>query len=78
MLSKIFPNNEHVMERLLRVAVGLGLLSLVFFGPQTYWGLFGVVPLLTGVVGSCPVYTLFGISTCRISATKPGPAVGKS
>jgi hypothetical protein len=71
MLSKLFPNNEHAIDRVLRIVIGLGLLSLVFVGPQTYWGLVGILPLVTGLVGTCPAYTLFGLSTCRtkISAT---------
>jgi hypothetical protein len=67
MLAKIFPKNEHIIERVVRVILGLGLLSLVFFGPQTWWGLLGIVPLATGALGSCPAYTLFGWSTCRMS-----------
>ena len=67
MLSKLFPSNEHVIERILRVVVGLGLLSLIFVGPQSYWGLLGILPLVTGLAGTCPVYTLFGISTCKTS-----------
>jgi len=65
MLAKLFPANEHPLERALRVAVGLVVLSLVVVGPKTPWGLLGIVPLLTGLLGSCPLYTLFGISTCR-------------
>lgn len=67
MLEKVFPKNEHTVERVLRVLVGLGLLGLVFFGPKTAWGWIGILPLVTGLVGSCPAYTLFGISTCRRS-----------
>lgn len=59
--------NEGNFDRGLRVLVGLGLLSLVFVGPQTLWGLFGLVPLLTGVMGFCPLYKVFGISTCPMS-----------
>ncbi|MCA9521700.1 MAG: DUF2892 domain-containing protein [Myxococcales bacterium] len=70
MASNILPNNEHVVERVLRVGLGAGLLSLVVAGPQTMWGFIGLVPLLTGLVGSCPLYTLFGISTCRKKATR--------
>ena len=70
MSSKIFPQNEHKVERALRVVAGLVLLSLVFFGPQTLWGLIGIVPLATGLLGSCPLYTLFGISTCSIRPAK--------
>lgn len=65
MLSKLFPRNEHTLERVVRVAVGVGALSLVFVGPQTPWGYLGIVPLATGLLGSCPLYTLFGVSTCR-------------
>jgi len=65
MLSKLFPNNEHAVERAVRVVLGLAVLSLVVVGPHTPWGLLGAVPLLTGLIGSCPLYTLFGVSTCR-------------
>ncbi|MBL9119696.1 MAG: DUF2892 domain-containing protein [Phycisphaerae bacterium] len=63
-MSSILPNNEHPVERVLRVLIGLGLLSIVFVGPQTLWGLIGIVPLLTGLLGSCPLYTMVGLSTC--------------
>jgi hypothetical protein len=72
-LSRILPRNEHVLERALRVIIGLGLLSLVFIGPQTPWGFLGIVPLLTGLLGSCPAYTLCGVSTCRIKGSKDQP-----
>ncbi len=55
---------EHPVERVLRALVGLAILSLVFFGPRTAWGWIGLLPLLTGVTGLCPLYTLLGISTC--------------
>jgi hypothetical protein len=67
MLNSILPRNEGTADRVLRVAAGIGLLSLVFVGPQTLWGLVGLVPLTTGLVGSCPVYTLFGMSTCKVN-----------
>lgn len=53
------------LDRILRIAVGLGLIALVFVGPQTPWGWVGVVPLLTGLIGACPLYTLLGIRTCQ-------------
>jgi hypothetical protein len=62
--KQLIPTNEHPVERALRVVIGLVLLSLVFVGPRTYWGLLGLVPLATGILGSCPLYTLFGLSTC--------------
>lgn len=55
------------LDRALRVILGLGLLSLVFVGPQTLWGLVGIVPLATAAIGFCPVYRLFGIRTCRMA-----------
>ncbi len=52
------------IDRILRILVGLGLLSIVFVGPQTPWGWIGVIPLFTALVGFCPVYRLIGLSTC--------------
>lgn len=56
--------NESSADRLLRVVVGIVLLSLTFLGPKTLWGLVGLVPLLTGLAGFCPLYRVLGISTC--------------
>ena len=50
-------------DKVLRIVVGLVLLALVFVGPKTPLGWFGIVPLLTGLTGFCPLYTLLGIST---------------
>lgn len=60
----LLPRNEHPTERVVRVLLGLGLLAIAFVGPQTPWGWLGLVPLITGLVGSCPIYTLLGASTC--------------
>lgn len=57
--------NIGTIDRVLRVIVGLALLSLVFVGPQSLWGLVGLVPLLTGLVRVCPLYTLLGVRTCK-------------
>lgn len=65
MLEKILPANEHAVDRGVRVVLGLVLLSLTFMGPRTWWGLVGILPLLTGLVGSCPLYTLLGMGTAR-------------
>lgn len=54
------------IDRILRIVVGLALLSLVFIGPQTLWGLVGLVPLGTALMGFCPAYTIFGINTCPV------------
>ena len=53
------------LDRILRAIVGLVLLSLVFVGPKTYWGLLGLIPLGTSVIGICPAYLPFGIKTCK-------------
>jgi hypothetical protein len=63
-MANLLPTNEHPVERVLRVILGLGVMSLVFMGPKTPWGYLGLVPLATGLLGSCPLYTLFGWSTC--------------
>jgi hypothetical protein len=58
--------NEAVWDRMIRVVLGGGLVSLVFVGPQTLWGVVGILPLVTGLAGYCPLYQLLGLSTCPI------------
>lgn len=48
--------NESSIDRALRIVLGIVVLSLVVVGPQTMWGLLGLVPLLTGLIGFCPLY----------------------
>ena len=62
----MFKANVGGLDRILRVVVGLGLVAIVFVGPQTPWGWVGVVPLLTGLIGTCPIYSMLGISTCPV------------
>ncbi|MCS7228614.1 MAG: DUF2892 domain-containing protein [Candidatus Kryptonium sp.] len=59
--------NEATWDRILRVIIGLFLLSFLFWmeGSSKYWGLIGLVPLITGLIGYCPAYSLFKISTRR-------------
>jgi len=52
------------IDRVLRILVGLALISLVFVGPKIIWGWVGVVPLLTGIFKFCPAYKLLGVNTC--------------
>ncbi len=52
------------IDRILRIIIGLGLISLVFVGPQTPWGWIGAIPLLSAIVGFCPAYRLIGMNTC--------------
>lgn len=59
-------NVGHV-DRIARIGVGLILLALVFVGPKTPWGWIGLVPLLTGLIRWCPLYTLLSLNTCPTS-----------
>jgi hypothetical protein len=58
--------NEGTVDRALRVIVGLVLLGLAVQGMYTPWTWIGIVPLLTGLVGVCPLYGLLGIRTCKM------------
>lgn len=60
----MFKANVGTLDRSLRVLVGLVLLVLVGMQEIGLWGLVGLVPLGTGLLGFCPLYTLLGISTC--------------
>ncbi|MFT7771738.1 DUF2892 domain-containing protein [Roseateles sp.] len=57
--------NEGTVDRGLRVVAGLALIALAATGTVGAWGWIGVVPLLTGIVGWCPLYAVLGINTCR-------------
>lgn len=70
MQTALLKQNVGPADRALRIVVGLGLLSLVFLGPKTPWGWLGLIPLATALVGSCPLYTVLGLSTCP---ARPAP-----
>ncbi|HEY4665539.1 MAG TPA: DUF2892 domain-containing protein [Comamonas sp.] len=53
-------------DRWLRIVVGLVLIVLAATGTVGWWGWLGVVPLLTGIVRFCPLYTLLGVSSCPL------------
>lgn len=59
------PKNVGQIDRVVRIIVGIALLTLVFVGPHTPWGWLGLVPLLTAFVGFCPLYSLLRIRTRR-------------
>lgn len=65
-MKTLFPSNENTIDRAVRLVLGVALLPLAFVGPQTPWAYLALIPIVTGLVGSCPIYTLFGISTCPI------------
>lgn len=62
--------NEGTVDRILRVLVGIIVLSLAFVGPKTPWAYLGVIPLLTGIIGFCPLYAVLGVNTCGIPKAK--------
>ena len=64
--------NVGTLDRLVRVVLGVGLLSLLFVleGSARWVGLIGVVPLGTALIGYCPLYSMLGIRTCSAS-TQP-------
>jgi hypothetical protein len=62
--------NEGTVDRILRVLVGIIILSLAFLGPKTPWAYLGIVPLLTGAIGFCPLYAILGINTCGVPKAK--------
>lgn len=62
----MFKRNVGGVDRALRIIVGLILIALVFVGPKTAWGWIGLVPLGTGLLRTCPLYSLIGLSTCPL------------
>lgn len=63
----MFAKNVGSIDRILRIVVGLVVLSLFFIYPDASWRYFtliGIVPLLTGLLSTCPLYSIFGMWTC--------------
>ena len=60
----MFATNVGTIDRAIRIILGLFLLAISMVGPQTPWGLIGIVPLVTGIFRTCPLYSLIGVSTC--------------
>lgn len=65
-MSNWLKVNEHPIERAVRVILGIALVGMAAMGTIGAWGYIGVVPILTGALGTCPIYTLFGLSTCPV------------
>jgi hypothetical protein len=63
-VTSLFALNEHPIERAARVLVGLGLIWAAYTGALGAWAYLGLVPVLTGATGRCPLYSVLGISTC--------------
>ena len=58
------------VDRILRIVIGLVIIALAATGTVGWWGWLGVIPLLTGVVRFCPLYSLVGMNTCPMKARK--------
>ena len=63
--------NVGFVDQVLRVVLGLAVISLVFIGPQTPWGWLGLIPLATAFAGWCPAYGVLGLSTCENGKKAP-------
>ena len=64
----MFKTNVGRIDRVLRILAGLVLLGLAVTGTIGAWGYIGLVPLATGLMGTCPLYSLFGFSTCPLKS----------
>jgi len=71
-MPKLCAVNESTPDRAVRIVVGLFVLSLMFWGPETWWAALGLIPLVTGLSGRCPLYNLMGLSTCALPAADTG------
>ena len=67
----MFKTNVGGIDRILRIVVGVALLAAFFLYPEAswrYWALIGIVPLATGLLSTCPIYSILGLSTCPVKA----------
>ncbi len=55
------------IDRLVRYAIGMTLIAMTVIGFIGAWGWIGLVPLLTAAFGTCPLYSLLGMRTCKVS-----------
>lgn len=65
----MFKKNVGTIDRVVRIIIGLAAIGLFFYLPDAawrWWLLIGVVPLVTGLVGTCPIYSVLGLSTCPV------------
>lgn len=55
------------IDRVLRIVAGVVLIALTLMGTIGAWGWIGLVPLATGLMKSCPLYSVFGMNTCPMA-----------
>jgi sulfite exporter TauE/SafE len=68
----MFKNNVGTVDRVVRIIVGLALIAFALGyiapGASLRWiGWIGVIPLATAILGTCPLYSLLGMSTCPVA-----------
>lgn len=63
-------SNVGGIDRTLRILIGLVLIGLAATGTVGWWGWLGIIPLATGLFGTCPLYSLLGMSSCPLSGRK--------
>ncbi len=68
-MSSLLAKNVGTVDRVARIALGIVLLSFAFTGPQSAWGYLGFIPLITGALGTCPLYSIFGWNSCAARHT---------
>ena len=61
--------NESHFDRIIRIVTGLALIVGAVTGFIGMWGWLGLAPLLSGIVGVCPVYKVLGLSSCPVPST---------
>lgn len=59
--------NEGKLDRVIRIIVGVAVLSQAFIGLKSPFAFFGIIFILTGLIGFCPLYKIFGLSTCPLN-----------
>ena len=65
----MFKNNVGMIDRVIRAIIGVAALAALFLLPDAswrWWLLIGIVPLATAALGTCPLYTILGLSTCPV------------
>ncbi|MBF6058886.1 MULTISPECIES: YgaP family membrane protein [Thiomicrorhabdus] len=61
--------NVGTLDRIIRIVLGVVLIALAYTGVVGNWGYIGIIPLVTGLIKWCPLYTLLGVQTCPLHST---------
>lgn len=63
--------NVGLLDRAIRIVVGLALATQIFIGLDTPWAWFCLLPIITGSLGYCPAYHILGFNTCHFGRRRP-------